>query len=224
MNVKPRRKYDSPRRREQADETRTRILHAAKELFEANGYAATSMNEVAAAAGVALKTLYVAFGNKAGLLRELWHLLLRGDDAAVPVGERSWYLEVLEEGDPVRQLQLNARNSCVVKRRVAGIMDVIEAAAPGDAEIASLWDRIQGEFRANQGEVVRSLQRKTALKPRLGVERATDILWALNHMSLYRLLVRDRSWTVDQYEQWLAGIFCSELLRPDVDADLSRRT
>ena len=214
MNVKPRRRYESPRRREQADETRERILAAAQELFEASGYTATSMNDIAAAAGVALKTLYVAFGSKAGILRALWHLLLRGDAGAVPVDEREWYREVLEEPDPARQLRLNARNSCVVKRRVAAIMEVIEAAAHADPEIASLWERIQMEFRENQSAIVRSLQRKKALRPGLGVERATDVLWALNQVSLYRLLVHDRGWTPAQYERWLGGVFCSELLRP----------
>jgi AcrR family transcriptional regulator len=205
MDVKPPRRYESPRRREQADETRARILAAARELFEAKGYTATSMNAIAAAAGVALKTVYVAFGSKAGLLRALWHLLLRGDEG-----------EALDEQDPMRQLELNARNSYLVKQRVAGIMEVIETAAHADAEIASLWQRIQTEFRSNQGAIVRSLQRKKALKHGLGAERATDLLWALNHVSLYRLLVRDRGWTGAQYERWLAAVFCSELLRPSL--------
>jgi AcrR family transcriptional regulator len=218
VSVKRRRPYDSPRRREQADETRARVLAAAQELFEAKGYAATSMNEIAAEAGVALKTLYVAFGNKAGLLRALWHLLLRGDEGAAPVTEREWYREVLDEQDPTRQLELNARNSCLVKKRVAGIMEVIEAAAPADGEIASLWQRIQTEFRENQRVIVRSLQRKKALKPGLGGERATDLLWALNHVSLYQLLVRERGWTDAQYERWLAAVFCSELLLPSLTA------
>jgi AcrR family transcriptional regulator len=216
MDVKPPRRYESPRRREQADETRARILAAARELFEAKGYTATSMNAIAAAAGVALKTVYVAFGSKAGLLRALWHLLLRGDEGEAPVAERDWYREALDEQDPMRQLELNARNSYLVKQRVAGIMEVIETAAHADAEIASLWQRIQTEFRSNQGAIVRSLQRKKALKHGLGAERATDLLWALNHVSLYRLLVRDRGWTGAQYERWLAAVFCSELLRPSL--------
>lgn len=212
MGVKPRRRYDSPRRREQADETRARILAGARRLLEVDGYAATSMNDIAAASGVALKTVYVAFGSKAGLLRALWHMLLRGDERAEPVGEREWYREVLEEPDPARQLRLNARNSRVVKERVAAVMDVLQAAAAIDPEIASLWERIQTEFRENQGAIVRSLHRKKALKRGLGVARATDILWALNHVCLYQLLVRDRGWTPAQYETWLADAFCSALL------------
>jgi len=210
--VKPPRRYDSPRRREQAAETRARILEAAQRLFEAQGYAATSMNAVAAEAGVALKTVYVAFESKSGLLRALWHLLLRGDEEPAPVGERPWYREVLDEPDPARQLRLNARNSRVVKERVGALMEVLRNAAPADPEIQALWDRIQAEFHDNQRAIVRSLQRKKALKPGLGVNRAADILWALNHPNLYRLLVSDRGWSPTQYEEWLADTISSQLL------------
>src|ERR1019366_6454278 len=95
--VKPSRRYESPRRREQAEQTRATILETTRKLFETQGYPATTMSEIAAEAGVALKTVYVAFESKAGLLRALWHLLLRGDENASPVGERAWYREVLDE-------------------------------------------------------------------------------------------------------------------------------
>src|SRR3954453_10707339 len=89
--AKPRRRYDSRRRREQAEGTRTAILEAAERQFEAHGYAATTMAAIAAEAGVALKTVYVAFETKAGVLRALWNLLLRGDEADTPVGRRDGY-------------------------------------------------------------------------------------------------------------------------------------
>src|SRR5436189_1539138 len=111
--VKGKRRYESPRRREQAAATRREILHAAQRLFERQGYAATTMAAIAKEARVALKTVYLAFETKSGLLRALWHLLLRGDESESPVDERDWYREVLEEPDPRRQLQLNARNARV---------------------------------------------------------------------------------------------------------------
>src|SRR5438093_9035691 len=106
--VKPKRRYHSPRRREQAAATRRDILEAAQRLFERQGYAATTIAAIAAEAGVALKTVYVAFESKSGLLHSLWHLLLRGDEDDVPVGERRWYRDVVEEPDPARQLRLTA--------------------------------------------------------------------------------------------------------------------
>jgi len=210
--VKSSRRYDSPLRREQAAETRARILDSARRLFETHGYAATSMNAVAADAGVALKTVYVAFESKSGLLRALWHLLLRGDEGEAPVGERAWYREVLEEADPRRQLELNARNSRMVKERAGGLMDVLRAASLSEPELGDLWSRIEGEFYENQRAVIRALHRKRALKPGLGVRRATDLLWTLNHPDVYRLLVVQRGWMPAQYEAWLASAFVLELL------------
>jgi AcrR family transcriptional regulator len=114
-HVKPRRAYHSPRRQQQAAATRHGILLAAQGLFETQGYPATTMEAIAAAAGVALKTVYLAFTTKSGLLRALWDLLLKGDQEDAAVAERSWYREVVEELDPERQLRLNARNARVVK-------------------------------------------------------------------------------------------------------------
>jgi AcrR family transcriptional regulator len=210
--VKPRRRYDSPRRREQAAATRREILEAAQRLFERHGYTATSMGAIAAEAGVALKTVYVAFESKRGVLLALWHLRLRGDQEPVPVGERPWFREVVDEPDPEGQLRLNARNSRVVKERAGTLLEVLRNAAPADPEIDALWRRIQAEFYDNQRSIVESLQRKNALRPGLDVARGTDILWTLNHPNLYRLLVADRGWTLDEYETWLAEGFCSQLL------------
>jgi AcrR family transcriptional regulator len=212
--VNPKRSYDSPRRREQAAATRRDILEAAQRLFERQGFAATKMAEIASEAGVALKTVYAAFETKSGVLRALWHMLLRGDEDDVPVMARQWYLEVLEEPDPERQLRLNARNARAVKERIAPLLDVIRHAAPLDAESAALWARIQSDFYDNQGAIVKSLSARGALAPGLDVARATDILWTLNHPDLWQLLVAQRGWTAEQWEQWFAGMSCGQLLAP----------
>jgi AcrR family transcriptional regulator len=206
------RTYNSPRRREQAAATRAQMLASAQRLFERDGYAATSMAAVAADAGVSLKTVYVVFETKSGLLRAVWHRVLRGDGEGVPVGDQPWFRRVLDEPDPLTQLKLNARNSRAVKQRAGPIMEVIRAAAPGDAEISALWRRIETEFHANQRQLIESLDRKHALRKGLGVAAAADILWALNHPGVYQSLVGDRRWSPARYERWLTGILTSQLL------------
>jgi AcrR family transcriptional regulator len=213
MTEPVKRAYNSPRRREQAAATRREILEAARRLFETRGYAATTMAAIAKEAGVALKTVYVAFETKSGVLRALWNLLLRGDEVDVPVAEREWYRETLEEPDPERQLRLNARNSRAAKLRVAATGAAILAAAPSDPEIGALWERIQADYRQNQRVLVESLHRKKALKRDLDVDRATDILWTINHPAVWQLLVHDRGWTPEEYEQWTADAACAQLLR-----------
>jgi AcrR family transcriptional regulator len=210
--VNPKRSYDSPRRREQAAATRRDILEAARRLFERQGFAATKMAEIASEAGVALKTVYAAFETKSGVLRALWHMLLRGDEDDVPVMAREWYRQVLDEPDPERQLRLNARNARAVKQRIAPVLEVIRHAAPLDSETAALWERIQSDFYENQGAIVQSLSDRGALHPELDVARGSDLLWTLNHPDLWQLLVVQRGWTAGQWEQWFADTSCAQLL------------
>lgn len=212
--VRTSRRYDSPRRREQAAATRRDILAAAQSLFERDGYATTTMSAIAAEAGVAPKTVYVAFETKGGVLRALWNLLLRGDQDDVPVAQRAWYQEVLDEPDPERKLRLNARNARAVKTRVGGLLGVIRSAAPLDADIEALWSAIQSDFHDNQRLVVERLQDAGALRAGLDVAHAADILWTLNHPDVWLLLVRERGWTPEQWEQWFADTTCAQLLEP----------
>lgn len=212
-DVKLTRSYTSPRRRAQAEATRRDILDAARRMFEHQGYPATTMAQVAQEAGVALKTVYLGFETKSGLLRALWNLLLRGDDDSRPVAEQEWYRQVLDEQDPERRLRLNARNSAAGKQRLSGILEVIRSAAPADPEIGALWNRIQSEYHANQRAIVAGLERDGHLRPELDVDRASDILWTINHPSTWQLLVVDRGWTPEQYERWTGDLACTELLR-----------
>src|SRR6476619_4654745 len=132
--VKPTRGYHSPRRVEQAAATRQHILRTAQRVFEADGYAATSVAAVAAAAEVSSKTLYLAFSTKSGLLRSLWDQALGGADDHQPVTARAWFREMLDEPDPERRLRLNARNSRAVKERAGGLLRVISDAAQVDPD------------------------------------------------------------------------------------------
>jgi AcrR family transcriptional regulator len=208
-NVKSRRSYRSPLRQEQAAATRTVVLAAAQRLFEERGYKATTMEAIAAEAGVSLKTTYLAYSTKSGLLRALWDLLLKGDQDDAPVAARAAYLEILAEPDPVRRLRLNAHNAALVKQRIGGVLRVIRSAAPVDDDMAALWALIQSDFYANQRAVLEPLAE--ALRTGLSLGRATDILWTLNHPDVWLLLHGERGWTPEEFEQWF-GDSCVELL------------
>jgi AcrR family transcriptional regulator len=205
------RRYDSPRRREQAAATRLAILEAAERLFVRDGYAATTMAAIAREAGVALKTVYVVLETKGGLLRALWHLRLRGDQEDVPIGERAWYRRVLAEPDAERAMRLAAHQARLVKERAGAMLGVIRSAAAGDADARELWDRIESDFYANQRAVVQSLHERGAL--RVDVARGADIMWTLNHPDVWRLLVVERGWTPAAWERWFADTVCAQLLR-----------
>lgn len=207
-----RRSYNSPRRQQQAAATRQAILAAAQRLFERQGYAATSMPAIAAEAGVALKTVYVAFETKARLLQALWDARLGGDEEGIPVFERAWYRHVLKEPNPEHKLRLVAAQARVVKTRSGALLEAIRNAAAVDAEAAALWNRIQTKLHDVQRSIVDQLHQQNALARGLDIATATDILWTLNHPAVWQLLVRERGWSPEQYEQWLGDAFCTQLL------------
>ena len=206
-----RRRYDSPRRREQAAATARQIVEASQRLFESQGYAVTTMSGIAVDAGVALKTVYLTFETKSGLLRAVWDMLLRGQPD-VSMAQTGRFQEVIEEPDPRRKLALNARISTTGNGRVGRLTKVIRDAATTDPEIAALWNLIQTDYHASQRVVTQSLADKGSLRPGRSVDRAADILWALVHPDLWHLLVGERGWTAQQYEDWLTETSCAQLL------------
>jgi AcrR family transcriptional regulator len=211
-SVKPRRRYESPRRRQQAQQTRGVILDAAQDLFTDRGYTATAMPAIATRAGVALKTVYLAFGTKAGVLHALWDVRLGGDDQPIPIVDRPWYRQLRQADDPHTLLRTAARQSRQTKDRAGAVMHIVRNAALTDPAIADLWQRIETEFRTVLRGFAQRLDELAALAPAVDVTTATDILWTLNHPDTWYLLVHRCGWTADQYEQWVGDILLVQLL------------
>jgi AcrR family transcriptional regulator len=207
------RAYNSPRRQEQARETRKRILEAAQRLFASEGYVAATLPAVAREAGVSPATITVAFGTKLALLTALVRSEVRGDEESVPVTGRSWWQEMLAEPDPVRQLTLFAGIARRIHGRTTDIAEIVRGAAAVDPELAA-WRQELGESRLQDArEVVEALARKQALGPDVTVDYAIDLLWTLGSSEVYRMLVVDRGLPPEQYEQSLASLLVCSLLR-----------
>jgi AcrR family transcriptional regulator len=228
-NVKSR-SYHSPRRRAQAAETRRAILDAARRLFEERGYASTPVPSIASEANVALKTVYLIFETKKGLLRAVWEARLGGEEEAMPVLERSWFREVTAEADPVRKLRLVAAQSRRVKTSSGALLEVIRTAALSDPEIATLWSDVEAKLLRVQRAIVDQLDETKSLARGLTRREATDVLWTLNHPTVWQLLVRERRWAPTRYETWLHDAFCLHLLgtpattADDVPSGLARKS
>lgn len=206
------RPYHSPRRAAQARETRLDILQAARKLFVANGYVATTMIDVAGAAGVAKKTVTTSFPTKRDLLMGVWDFALKGEDSQVPVAMSESYKQILEEPDPRRKLALVAANTRQVRERAGDVMAALAAAADADTEIGEQSRRMRGEFHANQGGIIESLAALGALRPELSVTEATDLLVALNNGNLFQTLVRQCGWSPDRFEEWHVATLQHHLL------------
>lgn len=200
-----RRSYHSPVRQRRARESRERILERARELFVGKGYAATSMDDIARAAGVGRRSVYDAFGTKRGVL-----LALLGEIAP---REQARFREELATaaGDYVRQLELAVDFMAGLYERAADLIEMVHAAAGADADLAALGD--EGEHRRLLGQrpTVEDWHRRGLLRRGLGVERAADIFWAMTSAQMYQMLVTQRGWTSQQYRTWLVAQLRHEL-------------
>ncbi len=202
-----RRSYNAPRRRQQAEATRQSILRAARALFARDGYQAATLQAIAHRAKVALPTVYTVFGSKAGILSAL--VKSTGADEDI----RELARLAFAEPDPILQIRAAARVFRAIHEREADIEDLLWQAGGGDPDLAAVWRQSHRQQLSRQTELVTAFAGKTPLKPGLTIESATEILWALSSPELYRLLVRERGWTPDRYENWLAESARIQLLK-----------
>jgi AcrR family transcriptional regulator len=185
------------------------ICAAAHRLFSTQGYLATSIDEIAAAAGVARPTVFTAVGPKPVILKNVVDQAMAGDDAMVPVAGRPWFTEALKETDPARSIQLHARNVTWIAHRAAPLLKAMETAAAVDPDAAQLWEQHQQQRRGGMGDFVASLATKTAL--RCDQTTAADMLWALIPDAYVRL-VQQAGWSDEKFQAWLADVLEHVLL------------
>jgi AcrR family transcriptional regulator len=203
----------SPGRRERkALATRRRVLEAAELLFTRDGYAATTMTAIAEAADVAIQTVYAVFGAKRAILTELLRVRVAGDDEATPLRDRQDWQAMEREADPGRQLALLASIATRIGGRIAGLYEVMAAAASSDPDIAEMYQRQQQARYQDQRRLAQALSGKGALHAGLSEAAATDIMWTLASPRTYRTLVSERQWATDEYERWLAHMLACALL------------
>jgi AcrR family transcriptional regulator len=214
-NTRHRRRYDATRRREQAKLTRYRIVESAGVLFVQQGYTGTTVPAIAAAAGVAVETVYRSAAGKAGLLAAAVQAALAGgaERAERPVEQREGIRRVIEEPDPRRQLAAYAHTQPGVWSRVGPLLRVLDTAAPSDPAL----QRLQAELAEQRLEGMRRfadlLDRQGRLRPGLAADRAADVIWALCAQANFDALVGERGWSHRDYEVWLGDLLAAALLR-----------
>lgn len=200
MATVKRRTYRSTIRRGDAPRL---ICAAAHRLFTAKGYLATSIDEIAAEAGVARPTVFAAVGPKPAILKAVVDQAMAGDDAPIPVGDRPWFKEALDELDPTRSLRLHARNLCWIMQRAVPLLRALEMAAAVDQDAAALWVDLRRQRRAGTASVAANLAAKTTL--RCDEQVLADMLLALPPDAYYRL-VCEEGWPAEKFQGWLADL------------------
>jgi AcrR family transcriptional regulator len=182
-----------PRRRQRAAQTRRDVLHAARTLFVANGYTATTVSDIAAEAGVALQTVYSSVGTKAQLLVALVDLIrddagIRGIDVVAPEFEGPW--DVLASGPRARRAIVEAGGD---------VIRLLADNAANEPDVGRAWDALLLRAHAGVQAAMGLLADHGVLRPGLEIEEAADRASAIMHpVAILHLM--DRGWTLPRIE------------------------
>jgi AcrR family transcriptional regulator len=191
---------------------RRAVVEAARSLFLERGYPATTIEAISDRADVPSATVYRLFSSKLGILKALLDVSIGGDDDAVPVLERSATRDALADTDAATRLAGFVHICVDVNTRTLPIYRILVSAAGSDPDAAALLADLTRQRDEGQGAVARSLARTGALRDGVGARDATDIVHALMAPELYQLLVSDRGWSPERYEEWLNRVLADQLL------------
>jgi AcrR family transcriptional regulator len=208
--VKPKRAYDSRRRRQEARRTQIAVLDAAQRLFLSDGYSETTIASIAQASDVSVETIYKTFGGKRGLVRAIWGRGLEGS-GPIPAERRSDEMQALE-ADPRKVIQNWGSLSVEVAPQAAPILLLLRTAAAADAEIAMLLQEVDQARLMRMERNARRLYDRGDLRENVTLEQARDVLWTYSSPELYELLVLRRGWTLEHYGHFIAEAMIAALL------------
>ena len=189
-------------------------VDAAGDLFAARGYAATSIDAVAAQAGVSRETIFKSFGTKRQLLRLWVERQVAGGLEPVPIAQRHWVDPIRETTHLDRQVEIAATAVSEIHDRAIDALVSLRAAAHADPEIAELWQSACDQRRQDVATVTAMLAPSHDTTHGRPKDEAVDIVYALTSPELFELLVRQCGWTVEQFQDWLADVLTGLLLNP----------
>jgi AcrR family transcriptional regulator len=196
--------YRSNRREAQARRTRQRVLAAARVVFLARGYAGATMRAIATEAGVSVPTVEALFGTKARVLKAAIDVSIAGDDEPVPVLGRPWTDAARGAGTADGFLAIAAGVIAPAQVRAAGLVLAVFEGSSTDPELAQLVAQMVDQRATTAEWLVDGVTRTARLRPGCSRQEAIDTVWVLMDPAVFDRLTRQRGWTVEQYEAWLA--------------------
>lgn len=216
MSEHPRRRYRAPGRQAKARSTRRTILDAAQALFDSQGYAGTSIQAVAEAAGVSQQTVYNGFKDKPTLLAAVARRLLSTLEAGAGEDYRS---QLLAEPDQRKRIEIAAAWSRTVWEggmlRFASMLLDAAGADPRAAEVArAIWRR---RYEADKPLFAMAFP-EASRPPGDDADEAYDVYFALDNAAFVRILIDTRGWSYDTYQRWVATILTRLFTRLEADA------
>ncbi|NBH05633.1 TetR/AcrR family transcriptional regulator [Amycolatopsis sp. SID8362] len=206
------RRYDSSGRQAKARERRIEVVEAARALFERDGFRATTITAIAAAAGVSTVQVYKAFGSKAELAKAVFDIALAGDHEPVAVADRPASTRVHEEPDVRRKIALFVDGLCERLARSAKVQILIRDGRHVDETLEPVWVALNQEGLAGMTQLGQHLLDTGQLRPGIDIAEVRDVLWNYLAIDNYERLVLHRGWTLPRYRDWLTRTIADALL------------
>ncbi|HEX6358636.1 TetR/AcrR family transcriptional regulator [Actinophytocola sp.] len=201
--------YQSQVRAKQAEDTRRSIVEAAAALFAERGYARTSVAAVAAAAGVAVNTVYTSVGGKSALI-----MAMSEDGATDPVAVET-ERRVAESEDPREILRLVAEGTGQVRRRRQQTIAILLDNRTAGPDVAAAADLATRAVRDRFKVVAARLLTVGGLREGLTRKQVEQTLWFYFGFEAWRT-VRDFGWSWHDSAAWLAEQSANALLPPEL--------
>lgn len=187
-------------------DTRERILDAATTEFAAHGYTRTTVARLAEAAGVAVQTLYLAWGSKRALLRGSMERALAGGPGS-PDEAAARFVGL----GPRERLTGLAALVAEVAGRAADGWRLYRDAAAADPEIASDWNELQLLRHRTITAIVTGIPGH-ALAPGVTPQAAADTAWAIASPESHDLLVNRLGYDLEAFRGWMERTLITALL------------
>jgi AcrR family transcriptional regulator len=213
------RPYKSLARQRQAGDTRRRIVEATRGLLQSEGYAGMTIEAIAQQAEVSAQSVYGIFKSKTGILTELLDQSTFGFEYDEAVRQ------AMSAGDPETRLRLAAPIARQIHDAQSATLDLLRGAGVVAPELANLEQQRECLRYERQERMIISLRDAGRLRPELDHATSRDIFWMLTGRDVYRMLVRERGWSSQKYQDWLADTLVSSLLvpgRPDPRSRVKR--
>lgn len=159
--------------------------------------------------------MYAAVGSKPQLLRTLIETAVAGAGRPLPPEQRAWVQEIQAAPTAREKLRLYARTVREIHDRMGPLLVVLRDAAEHSDELAELASTLRTRRAANMRRFAREVASTGELRPGLTVDEMADVVWATNSAEFYSLLIRERGWTPEQYEAWLADSWARLFISSD---------
>ncbi len=167
-----------------------------------------TIEAIAQRAEVSAQSVYAIFKSKTGVLTELLDQSTFGADYEDAVRQ------ALGASDPETRLRLTAPIARQIHDAQSATFDLLRGAGVVAPELAKLEQQRERLRYERQERMIISLRDARRLRPGLDHGTARDIFWMLTGRDVYRMLVRERGWSSQKYQDWLAETLVHSLLTP----------